>query len=445
MTSHLPRSALIRLLSGEAVQSEVDRMVPHLVACRPCWELAARVVAELKKDNTLTRKPDARAAVLTLIEEEEKSALELLKARAWWAELKALSSEEQIERIQSVASLRTPTVFEVVLAEAREVAPGDPYLGEETALVAHVLAQSLPSSRYPEKLKSDLQAEAMIVVANSRRLAADWKGSQAALAAASNHLDRGTGDPARQARFLSICASLATDTGRFETALGLLGRAADELYKSAQEPAALSSIAVQEAGTLLAAFRHEEAIVRAQEALAMLTPADARLEMLARSIITESLLFLGRSSEALRSFVATRPIYEQISGRRTRLKVTYLEALLLDSLGCARESEKSFRDVIDGYIEEELFKDAFLSLLTYFETLVKRGTLRKAKQVYKQAADLLAQAGTGSHEQMRQVWRELLGQIEGKSLKDYQLREVREYVCRHWNAPAARMPFGVAS
>lgn len=87
----------------------------------------------------------------------------------------------------------------------------------------------------------------------------------------------------------------------------------------------------------------------------------------------------------------------------------------------------------------------FLSLITYFETLVKRGTLRKAKQVYKQAADLLAQAGTGSHEQMRQVWRQLLGQIEAESLKEYQIREVRQYVCRHWNMPAARLPFGVVS
>lgn len=402
MTSHLSRSALTRLLSGEAVQSEMDRMVPHLVACRPCWELAARVVAELKKDNALARAQDARAAVLTLLEEEEKAALDLLRARAWWAELRTLSSEEQVERIQSVASLRTSTLFEVVLAEARDIASGDPYLGEETALVAQALARSLPSSRYPEKLKNDLQAEAVIAIANCRRLAADWKGSQAALAAASNLLDRGIGDPARQARFLSICASLASDTGKFETALGLLGRAA-ELYQSAPDPAGLSSVAVKEAGTLLAAFRHEEAITRAQEALATLTPADAQLEMLARSVITESLLFLGRPSEALRSFVATRPLYEQIGGRRTRLRVTYLEALLLDSLGCARESEKSFRDVIDGYIEEELYKDAFLSLLTYFETLVKRGTLRKAKQVYKQASDLLAQAGTGSHEQMRQV------------------------------------------
>src|SRR5215213_8382340 len=84
MPPHLSRSALIRLLSGEAVQTEVDRMVPHLVACRPCWELAAQIVAELKKDNALARTPDARSAVLILLEEEEKAALDLLRARAWW-------------------------------------------------------------------------------------------------------------------------------------------------------------------------------------------------------------------------------------------------------------------------------------------------------------------------------------------------------------------------
>lgn len=441
MAAHLSRSELIRLLSGEAVQSDVDSALPHLVACRPCWELAARVVEELKKDDALARVQDARAAVLTLLAEEEKSAIRLLKARAWWVELKSLSREEQVERIRSVPMLRTRTLFEVVLADARTVAPGDPFVGEETAVVAHALAGSLPSSRYPSKLRSDLQAEAMTVVANCRRLAADWKGSQAALAAASNLLDRGTGDPARQARFLSICASLATDTGRFETALGLLGRAA-ELHR---DPAGLSSVAVQEAGTLLAADRHEEAVARAREAIQLLTPADARLEMLARSIVTEGLLFLGRPSEALRSFVATRPLYEQLWSRRTELKVTYLEAVLLGALGCARESEKSFRDVIDGYVEEELYKDAFLSLLTFFETLVRRGALRKAKQVYNQAADMLSRSGTGSHDQMRHVWRQLLRQIEEDTLKVYQLQEVRQYVYRHWNTPAARGPFGVVN
>jgi tetratricopeptide (TPR) repeat protein len=430
---------MVHLLSGHAVQAEVDGMVPHLVTCRRCWELAAEVMAELKKDNALARTSDARAAVVTLLKEEERAARDVLRARAWWSELKGLSRQEQIERIQSVAALRTQALFDVVSAEAETSAPADPFLGEETARVAYALAGLLPIPLYPETLKSDLQAEAMTIVANCRRLVADWKGCRGALAAARNLLDRGTRDPARQASFLSICASLASDTGNFETAQGLLGRAA-ELYRSAQEPMGLSRVAVKEAGIAMAACRHEEAILRANEALSILAPKDTRLEMLARSIITESLLALGRASEALRSFVATRSIYEQFWSRRTELKVMYLEALLLESLGCIRESEKAFREVIAGYIEEELYKDAFLSLLTFFETLFKRGALRKARQVYQQADELLAQAGTGSHEQMRQVWTNLRQHIETSSLKEYQLAEVRQYVCRHWNTPARRAP-----
>ena len=260
------------------------------------------------------------------------------------------------------------------------------------------------------------------------------------MTASRNHLSRGSGDPAREARFLSTWASLATDTGEFEAALGLLGRAAD-LYRVARDPSGLSTVAVKESSTLLAACRHEEAVARAREALALLPPGEARLEMLARSIITECLVYLGRPSEALRSFVATRPTYEQLGGRRTELRVGYLESLLLDSLGCVRESEKAFRKVIAGYIEEELYKDAFLTLLTFFEILVKRGSFRKAKQIYQQAADLLAQAGSGSHEQMRQVWRHLRQQIERESLKEHQLQEVRQYAYQHWNTPAPRPPF----
>jgi tetratricopeptide (TPR) repeat protein len=440
MAPHLSRPELVRLLSGEAVQTEVDDMVPHLIACRPCWELAAGVGAELKKDNALVRSGDKQAAVLTLLEDEERAALDLLKARACWAELRDLSREEQIERIESVAALRTRTMFEVILAEARAMASRDPFLGEETARLAHLLAGWLPSPRYPETLKSDLQAEAMNAVANARRLAADWKSARAALAASRNHLSRGSGDPAREARFLSTWASLESDTGDFEVALGLLGRAA-ELCRSARDPVGFSIVAVQEAGTFLAACRHEDAVARAREALALLPPGEARLEMLARSIVTECLVYLGRPSEALRSFVATRPIYEQLGGRRTELRVGYLEALLLDSLGCVRESEKAFRKVIAGYIEEELYKDAFLTLLTFFEILVKRGAFRKAKQIYQQAADLLAQAGSGSHEQMRQVWQHLRQQIERESLKERQLQEVRQYVYQYWNTSALRPPF----
>jgi len=157
---------------------------------------------------------------------------------------------------------------------------------------------------------------------------------------------------------------------------------------------------------LLASFRFEEAISRTKEALRALTPRDMRLEMLARSILTECLIELERRTEALRNFVETRPIYEQLWGRRTQLRVTYLEARLLDLFGCYRESEKTFRDVINGHIEEELYKDAFLITLTFFESLYKRGALDKAAKVCEDASRLLDTPLC--HDQMKQVWAELL-------------------------------------
>lgn len=439
MPLHLTKVALKRLFSGRAFHAEVDSMASHIAACRPCRDLAARVVAELRKEDALARSTDVRAAILAMLDVEARANRELLRARAWWTELKDLPREEQMKRIASVAALRTQTLFEVILADARSVASGDPLVGEETALLAHGVAESLPDSRCPEDLKNDLRAEAMIVLANCRRLAALWPSSRAALAAARNLLDRGTGDPARRARLFSIWASLESDTGNSETALGLLRRAAD-LYRSAPEPAGLATVAVQEASTLLAASRHEEAAARAGEVLAVLFPGELRLTMLARSIVTESLIYLDRPEEALQSFMATRPLYEQLRSRSIELRAAYLEALLLDSLGCIRESEKTFREIVDGFIEEDLFKDAFVVLLTLLETFTKRRAFRKAKQVYQQATDLLAQAGSGSHEQMRQVWSQLLLPIEAESLKEYQIQDIRQYVVRHWNVPARRPP-----
>jgi hypothetical protein len=46
---------------------------------------------------------------------------------------------------------------------------------------------------------------------------------------------------------------------------------------------------------------------------------------------------------------------------------------------------------------------------------------------------------------MRQVWRQLLRLIDGDSLKDYQIQEVRQYVYPHWNTRAAQPPFATVN
>jgi hypothetical protein len=172
----------------------------------------------------------------------------------------------------------------------------------------------------------------------------------------------------------------------------------------------------------------------------LLAPEEDRLEMLARSVITESLVFLGRPGEALRSFSATLPLYEQVAGRRTEFLQGYLEALLLDSFGFSREAEKAFRANIAGCMAAEQYKDAFLSMLTCLDSLFRRGLPDKAEQACEEALGLTKQAGTGCHGQMIELWQGLLSLLRAGRLVKHHLVEAREYLVRSWHVPAAQGP-----
>ena len=97
--------------------------------------------------------------------------------------------------------------------------------------------------------------------------------------------------------------------------------------------------------------------------------------MLARSIITESMVALGRLPEALKSYEATKPLYDEIGGELMLFKAEYLEAKILDALGYARESEKLFRSAIDGATEMESYRLSFFLRFAFFESLFKRDAL----------------------------------------------------------------------
>ncbi len=442
MQRHLSHERLVRLFSGQATSPEVDIAVPHLSACQPCWTLAARVVAQLKAEGSLVVRPnDSRAAVLTLLQEEERRAMRLLRARAWWAELKELSPVKQAERVRSVASLQTSEVVEIILEDARETGLSDPYAGEHAALTAHGLLDCLCPDRYPAPLIADYKTEAMVVVANCRRLAADWPGSRAAISAAKNHLQEGTGDPRPEAYLLSIYASLVYDLGNLEMALGLMARAA-EIYRKLVDRAGLAKIRVQEAYALLGDARAEEALANAEDALDLLTPQEGRLEMFARSIITESLLGLGRLPEALRSWDGTRHLYQQFAGGLSSFRVAHLEAQMLAALGCAREAEKLYREAADGFADAEVYKTALFIRLDLFQSLFRRGALDKAARLCEESIQLLEQTGR-AHDQMKQVWRDLLQLLTSQALKEYHVAEVQRYMSRHWASPAPRAPLKV--
>jgi tetratricopeptide (TPR) repeat protein len=449
MDRHIAKTEILRLFSYEATPAEVNQGVAHLAGCPICWTLALEVVASLKRTHELVprkmgRPPewrfrDARDALIVLMELQEQQSIGWLRAKGWWAELKGLNPREQAEKVNSVAATHQREVVETILREAKLVCGRDPYSGEHLAMTAHRLIDHLPGGEFPAHARASLRLSAMTIVANGRRLAGDWRGSFAAISSANSYLSAGKIESSAEAYLLSVHASLVGDMGHLEDALLLVNRAAD-IYRNAGDLRGLATMKIHAADALQVTNQPSEAILMAEEALSLLTPDCIRLVMLARSIITESLVALGRLPEALKNYESTKPLYDEIGGELTFLKAEYLEAKILDGLNYVREAEKLFRSAIDGVTEMEVYRLSFLWRFAFFESLFKRDALGKAARLCQEGIDLL-QRMEGAHPQMRQVWQGLLAAVKVKALTETHLSEMRDYLVRHWASPARRAPF----
>jgi hypothetical protein len=439
---HLSQTLLGRVFEGVASGPEVDDAVSHLASrCRHCWNLAAKVVADLSAQGKLAViNSTGPGAVVKLMREEHKRLYERLRARAHWAGLKEKAPKKQAEALRSTRSFQTSGMFSTLLEEAERTAATDSVLAEHNAHLALILVECL-DERYAEELRNDRRGEAWTIIANCRRLAADFKGAGAAIIAARNLLAAGTGDAQAEARLLSIQASLAADTGRVELTRGLLGRAR-ELYIKERDWAGAARITVQEGSALQELFP-EEALDKASQALRLLRKSDIRLTMYAKSIMTESLILLGQIPDALRNFEETRPLYEQFPEPRVQIRVQFIEARLLDAGECIREAEKLYLEAVRAFNEAELYKDSFMARLELFGFYVKRDRRDKAADVCREAVAFMEKLGI-AHEQMLGVWRHLLHCAEQGRLDRTTVETFRAYVLRHWSAPASRAPFVIA-
>lgn len=434
MQRHFTALALRQLLIGPAYEAETARAIHHLGTCPPCLAKAAECCAQMKADQSFhLGATDSRMALVTLIDEQASGDVGTLRARGLWAEIREMSPAEQVRKIRSTLALQSISMFETILGDARATGLSDPFRGESTAGLAYVVIDRLPG-RYSQEFKNDLRGEAMTVVANCRRIAADWSGSTDAIEEAGRHLAKGTGDPGLEAQLLSIHASLRTDTGDLERALKLVRRAA-EIFGSVDDWEGVARTTVKEAGCLLAAYQATEAIEKANFALARIDPHDVRLEILARFIIIESLVILKRPLEGLSHFRKAKPIYEQIGDLGTRMRAAYVEARLLDGLGFPRESEKLFRNAVAVYFDHELYKEGFITLLTLFECLCQRGAVRKAADLCEEAIAATSQAGPACNDLIRRAWEDLLAAVCTRQISDAELVLARQFLVRNWCVP----------
>jgi tetratricopeptide (TPR) repeat protein len=431
MGRHFSREALLRLLRGPASEAETTRAIRHVMECRHCRRVGAECLLQEKVG-------DVRNPLVAILQADANGWIEDMEAGIWWNEIKDLGPESQITKIRSTAALQSLQVFEEILADTRTTALSDPFLGESKARVALVVADLLPEPHNPRALKNDLRGKAMMAAANCRRLAADFPGAASAIEESRRYLAQGTGDPGLKAGLLSIHCSLCTDLGDFEKALACVRRAV-KIFRELEDWQALAHNAVLEANCLLAANQTAEAIERAHFALERMPLHETRLEVLAKLILAEGLIILERPLEA-RPHLADANSLCKKSQLGLQLLALSVEARLLDALGSVRESEKLFRQTVKAFFDQEMYKQAFLTLLTLFECLVRRGALDKAAALCEEAIAATSQTGEACNEQIRRAWEELLATVRVRQLSESELSQARQYLVRNWSVAAGTFP-----
>ena len=102
-----------------------------------------------------------------------------------------------------------------------------------------------------------------------------------------------------------------------------------------------------------------------------------------------------------------------------------------------RESEKLFRATIKSYFEHELYKEAFITLLTLFECFCRRGALTKAAALCEAAIEATSEAGAACNDQIRRAWEDLLAAVRIRQLSEEELVHARRFLIRNWSVPVA--------
>lgn len=435
--SHLGPEALRQLLGGEAGAREAEQAAEHLVSCDRCRAAAGTVLDELRAARPGLRGEGPLQLVIDLVDRERRWGIESLAAMAEWAEVRRLPSRRsQRDRVRMSKACHTLGFFKLVLGELEAATSWDEaeFLAALALLVPEAMSQR---QQVTQATSHDLQAEVWTAVANARRRAAEWPKAHQALANAERHLKEGTGEPRLQARLLSVAASTLAVEGQEAQALDLLERCRS-IYDRLGDWALIARTLIQRAD-ILVETAPTDSMAALDHAAPLIAVEDSYLTLLAELLRVRCFIELQRPTEALQAYRRCSRLLGTNQGARLRLRGRFTGAQVLDALGFGQQAERLFEEVVDSDVEHELYKDAFLDLLYLYSRHVKAGNLEKAARVCRRALTDSSLAAV-AHEQLRDLWSDLLEIAQHRAISQELLLDLRRYLSVHWKHPAATRP-----
>lgn len=426
---HLGSGDLARLLGGELTETEIKGRVDHLLACADCRGRAR----DFSNREPLPKSLGRFKEVLKLADAEAQRLVANLLARAEWEKLRRMPKASQTDYLVLSRACHTREFLSLLFEIVKQ--PQSRSEAEMAARLAVLALKGADSFKWSSFERDRLTAQIWMELANSRRLAAEWDAADDALKRASPSAAK---EKLLEARWLSISASLQSDRGFRPEALKSLERCRS-LYEEENDWFSAGRSLIQ-MGHILVDHDPRLGLSILNRARPIVNPYDPVLRWLLEVTRTECLIETSQFFQALNAFRDAEEIKRFQPKPRAEIRSKFTSGRLLEALGYRAEAERLFEEVVAADMEHSLLKDGFMDLLYLFAFHLKLGEYGRAAALGRRTLGQLELLDS-IHDQLKEVWRQLIDAAERKTLDLQLIPRVKEYIRIWWRRPGPGFTF----
>ncbi len=317
-----------------------------------------------------------------------------VSAEDLWAELSALSAEEQVRSVETDRRFASPELVRQLVEGSRAIRFHDPSQILHSAHLAGLAAEACTAEDCgsSEKL-ADLRCMSWRQFGNALRVHGRPREAEAAFARAQRFFSEGTKDPKLKARMMAQIASLRILQGRFPEAAQLTEEAGS-IYRDLGEMGSLASTMVQRAIACIYGSDPEEAVRILHRAIPLIAPEeDPHLLLAACHNLVRCYIELEQPEQALSLYYDVRDLYREFHDSLILLRTEWQEGQLLRDLGHLLASETVLIRVRDGFQEHGLMHEAALVSLHLAAVYVRMGNEEKLEEIVTATVPLFGAIG----------------------------------------------------
>lgn len=336
--------------------------------------------------NSLLDDPKAMDSMLqdllsrTALVSEERS-----QAPALLAELLALSNQERELAATTESRFHTYSLASYTLERCEKLVAHDPVMAGELARLARLISSQVdPRHCGGSAALADLEAYAMAMEGNARRVSTGLREAHQIFMEARQIQERGGADPDLTARIDLLEASLRRDLRQFPAALDLLDKA-ERVFVALKDRNLQARTIINRANVYLVMRELDRVVSNLQKALPL--AQDPWLALAVRHNLIFALAECGRARDAAELYQESQQFYQQFNDPLTSSRRIWAEGLIARELGNDLDrAEQLLGEAAERLTEHGYPLDAALAGLDLVTVYARRG---QSAEVLRVASDLV--------------------------------------------------------